>query len=217
MKEQSKVPRWLRALVFLVAVLAGGVIASVVMVYSVLETRPRGVLNEITTPTRDEVTKAVARLIQAGRAQELYAFYAQDVGDPVKAMLYVSSALMNAAPVHLVMSVGWFEGGHIVGKVDGPNEDGSYDVRPMGLNTFTYHKYSVAELKQVEFNIPTGVVHLVGQRVKWSCTWESAMAAYNHGRPDGLDSRQIDYVTAVLRHEWELDRRFAARFPDAIQ
>jgi hypothetical protein len=131
-------------------------------------------------------------------------------------MLYTSAAITNHAPVNLVIAVGWFEGGHVVGRVDGPNKDGSYDVRPMALNTITYRIYSIAELSQVEFNIPQGVIHLVGERIKWGVSWETAMASYNHGRPDGLDSRQIDYVTSVLRHEWELDRRFAARFADAL-
>ena len=167
----------------------------------------------VQTPTRDEINAAVGRLVQAGRAQELYAFYAQDVGDPIKAMLYTSAAITNHAPVNLVISVGWFEGGHLVGLVTG-NTNGSVDVSPMGLNSISYRQYSVAELSRLEFNIPQGVVHLVSERQRWAVSWETAMASYNHGRPDGLDARQIDYVTAVLRHEWELDRRFAARFPD---
>lgn len=171
---------------------------------------------QVQTPTRDAINNAVARLIQAGRAQELYSFYAMDVGDPIRAMLYTTAAITNHAPVNLVIAVGWFEGGHRVGLVDGPNVNGSYDVRPMGLNSITYRNYSMAELQKIEFNIPTGVVHLVAERIKWSVSWESAMASYNHGRPDGLDSRQIDYVTAVLRHEFELDRRFAIRFGDAL-
>lgn len=170
----------------------------------------------VQTPTRNVINNAVARLIQAGRAQELYSFYAQDVGDPIKAMLYTSAALTNHAPVHLVIAVGWFEGGHVVGRVDGPNENGSFDVRPMGLNSITYKQYTIAELAKIEFNIPQGVVHLVSERIKWGVSWESAMASYNHGRPTDLDFRQIDYVTAILRHEWELDRRFAVRFADAL-
>lgn len=170
----------------------------------------------VQTPSRDAINNAAARLIQAGRAQELYSFYAQDVGDPIRAMLYTSAAITNHAPINFVIAVGWYEGGHIVGRVDGPNENGSYDVRPMALNTMTYKNYSLSELQAIEFNIPRGVVHLVGERIRWNVSWEAAMASYNRGRPTDLDYRQIDYVTAILRHEWELDRRFAARFPDAL-
>ena len=171
---------------------------------------------QVQTPTRYAINNAVARLVQAGRAQEVYSFYAQDVGDPIKAMLYTNAAITNRAPVNLVISVGWYEGGHLVGLVTGPNKNGSVDVSPMGLNSISYRQYSIAELAKLEMNIPMGVVHLVGERIKWGVSWESAMAAYNKGRPDGLDYRQIDYVTFVLRHEWELDRRFASRFADAL-
>ena len=198
------------------AVLVGVILIAAQLYKAGVEHRNPDPTAQVQTPSRDAINNAVARLIQAGRAQEVYSFYAQDVGDPIRAMLYVSAAITNHAPVDLVVSVGWFEGGHIVGRVDGPNVDGSYDVRPMGLNSITYRNYTMAELQKIEFNIPQGVKHLVGERIKWEVSWESAMTAYNHGRPDGLDSRQIDYVTLVLRHEWELDRRFAARFADAL-
>jgi hypothetical protein len=203
-------------LTLLLSIVLAGIILIASALYDILSHHNPDPTVMVQTPTRDEINNAVARLIQAGRSQEVYSFYAQDVGDPIRAMLYVSAALTNHAPIHLVMSVGWYEGGHIVGKVDGPNENGSFDVRPMGLNSITYKQYSLTELAKIEFNIPQGVIHLVAERVKWGVTWESAMAVYNKGRPDGLDSRQIDYVTFVLRHEWQLDRRFAVRFADAL-
>jgi hypothetical protein len=194
------------------------VVSAAVLLYGYLsQPKPAPtVLVMVATPTREQVNAAVARLISAGRANELYAFYAQEVGDPTRAMLYTSSALIKGAPVDLVISVGWWEGGHQVGGVDGPNQNGSFDVRPMGLNTYTYRTYTIAELKQVQLNISQGVDGLASARVKWGVSWEAAMASYNHGQPTGLDQRQVDYVTAVLRHEWELDRKFAARFPDAL-
>jgi len=193
-----------------------GLFVCAAMLYQVVERRNPDPTAAVQTPTRDGINAAVAGLIQAGRSQELYAFYAKDVGDPIKAMLYTSAALMNHAPVNLVIAVGWFEGGHVVGMVDGPNQNGSYDVRPMALNTYTYKQYSIAELARIEFNIPQGVAHLVGERIKWGVSWEAALSSYNKGRPTDLDFRQIDYVTAILRHEWELDRKFAARFADAL-
>ena len=126
----------------------------------------------VQTPTRDEINAAVGRLVQAGRAQELYAFYAQDVGDPIKAMLYTSAAITNHAPVNLVISVGWFEGGHLVGLVTG-NTNGSVDVSPMGLNSISYRKYSVAQLSRLEFNIPQG----------WSTWSPSGSGGRSAGRP----------------------------------
>jgi hypothetical protein len=195
------------------------VLTATALLFASVYRRPAGPWAAIVTPTRDQVNAAVVRLILAGRAGEVYSFYAYEVGDPLKASLYVQASLEGTipAPVDLVMSVGWYEGGHQVGRVDGPNENGSFDVRPMGLNTITYKKYSVSELQRIEVNIPFGVSHLVGERQKWGVSWDAAMASYNKGTPSGLDQRQIDYVAAILRHEWELDRRFAARFPDAIQ
>jgi hypothetical protein len=190
------------------------------LLYAILsQPKPANPWGAVVTPTRDQVNAAVVRLILAGRSGELYSFYAYEVGDPLRAALYVQASLEGTipAPVNLVISVGWWEGGHRVGMIDGPNQNGSYDVRPMGLNSNTYRRYSMAELQRVEVNIPFGVAHLVGERQKWNVSWEAAAAAYNKGSPKGLDDRQIDYVAAILRHEWELDRRFAARFPDAIQ
>lgn len=170
---------------------------------------------DVPTPNEEQIQAACARLISAGRASELYAFYAQEVGDPTRAMLYVSSALIKGAPVNRVISIGWWEGGHKPG-VGVPNLNGSVDVYPMGLNSYTYRTYTVAELKALELNISQGVDHLVNERAKWGVSWDAAMASYNKGSPTGLDQRQVDYVAAVLRHQWELDRRFAARFPDAL-
>ena len=177
-------------------------------------------INVGAAPTRDQVNLAAVRLILAGRASELYDFYAFEVGDPMKAALYVQSAMegdgTHPAPIDLVMAIGWWEGGHQVDKTDGPNMNGSFDVRPMGLNSMTYHQYTIAELERIEVNIPFGVSHLVGERQKWGVSWEAALASYNKGSPSGLDQRQIDYVVNVLRHEWEIDRRFAARFPEML-
>lgn len=174
----------------------------------------------IRTPTRQEINIAVVKLLLAGRGSELYAFYAYEVGDPLKASLYTQSALegdgVNPAPVNLIISIGWWEGGHVVDRIDGPNPNGTYDVRPMGLNTKSYRMYSVSDLKRMEVNIPKGVAHLVNERESWGISWEAALASYNKGSPKGLDADQIDYVSAILRHEWELDRKFAARFPDAF-
>ena len=180
---------------------------------------PKQPWGAVVTPTRDQVNAAVVRLILAGRAGEVYSFYAYEVGDPLKAALYVQASLEGTipAPVDLVISIGWYEGGHQLDIIDGPNQNGSYDVRPMGLNSFTYKRYSMAELQRVELNIPFGVAHLIGERQKWNVSWAAALASYNKGSIKGLDERQIDYVAAILRHEYELDRRFAARFPDAIQ
>jgi hypothetical protein len=202
------------------AVLAVMLIVCCAEVYAILtRPQPRNPWAVVVTPSRDQVNAAVVRLILAGRAGELYSFYAYEVGDPLRAALYVQASLEGTipAPVNLVISVGWWEGGHQVGGIDGPNENGSYDVRPMGLNSKTYRRYSMAELQRIEINIPFGVAHLVGERQKWNVSWEAAAASYNKGSPKGLDDKQIDYVATVLRHEWELDRRFAARFPDAIQ
>lgn len=203
-------------LLLLLSVLIIGLTFVGVELYSVLQRHNPDPTAAVQTPTRDEINAAVARLIQAGRAQEVYAFYARDVGDPIKAMLYTSAAITNHAPINLVIAVGWFEGGHLVGLITGPNKDGSRDVSPMGLNSISYKQYSLAELSQLEMNIPTGVVHLVGERIKWGVSWEGALSAYNKGRPSDLDFHQIDYVTAVLKHELELDRRFAIRFGDAL-
>lgn len=169
------------------------------------------------TPERMQINEAVARLILAGRASEVYAFYAFEVGDPVRSALYVQAAIEGdgkvPAPIDFVMSVGWWEGGHQLEKVDGPNENGSYDVRPMGLNSYTYKRYSISDLQRVEVNIPFGVVHLVGDFQKWG-SWENALVAYNTGGMKNVGADQVTYVVRVLRHEWELDRRFAARFPE---
>jgi hypothetical protein len=201
------------------AILAVLFITGVGMLYAILAQPKLQTYGAVVTPTRDQVNAAVVRLILAGRAGEVYSFYAYEVGDPLKASLYVQAALEGTipAPVDLVMAIGWWEGGHQVGGIDGPNLNGSYDVRPMGLNSKTYRQYSIAELQRVEINIPFGVTHLVNEKLKWKVSWEAAMASYNKGAPKGLDQNQVDYVAAVLRHEWELDRRFAARFPDAIQ
>ena len=170
------------------------------------------------TPTRMEINEAVVRLILAGRSSEVYNFYAFEVGDPLKASLYVEAAIegdgTHPAPIDLIMALGYWEGGHALGKIDGPNQNGSYDVRPLGLNTYTYKRYSLADLQREEVNIPFGVTHLVNDKIKWGISWESALSAYNKGSPEGLDQRQVDYVAAVLRHEYEIDRRFAARFPE---
>lgn len=186
------------------------------MLFQDLSSRRPAWQAEVPTPTRAQINAAVARLISAGRSAELYSFYAQEVGDPTRAMLYTASALITGAPVDLVIAKDWWEGGHQVGTLTGPNLNGSYDVNPAGLNTYTYKAYTLAELKQVQLNISQGVEGLAEQRARWGVSWEAALGAYNHGSPSGLDQRQIDYVTAVLRHEWELDRRFAARFPDAL-
>ncbi len=168
------------------------------------------------TPTRDEINTAVVRLLLSGRASEVYDFYAYEVGDPLKAALYIQASIEGSvpAPIDLIMAIGWWEGGHVVGKIDGPNANNSYDVRPMGLNTYTYRRYSIAELSRVEVNIPFGVAHLLEDKARWRLSWEAATAAYNKGSPQGLDQNQVDYVATILRHEWELDRRFAARFPE---
>ena len=206
--------RWLKALTILSSVAVALCLLIAAELYGLADRKDRTVTTYVGSVGRDQVNAAVCRLIMAGRATELYSFYAQEVGDPTRAMLYTSSALIQGAPVDLVIAIGWYEGGHQIGIVDGPNRDGSYDVRPMALNTFTYQTYTVEELKQVEFNIAAGVGHLAGDRAKWQVSWEAALASYNKGSPRGLDQAQVDYVAAVLRHEWGLDRRFAERFPD---
>jgi hypothetical protein len=210
MKEQN-------ILMILLAVLIVFVVVGTAAIYSKVEQRPISIL-VTQTPTRDEVNEAAARLILAGRASELYDFYAYEVGDPMKAALYVQAAMegdgVHPAPIDLVMAIGWYEGGHALNRVDGPNMNGSFDVRPLGLNTYTYKQYSIAQLERVEVNIPFGVKHLVNEKERWNISWESALGSYNKGAPTGLDYRQIDYVVAILRHEFEIDRRFAARFPE---
>jgi len=170
------------------------------------------------TPTRMEINAAVAKLILAGQASRVYDFYAIEVGDPVRAALYIQAAQegdgVHPVPIDFAMSLGWYEGGHQIERMDGPNQNGSFDVRPMGLNTYTYKTYSVADLQRIEVNIPFGVQHLMDAKDRWDLSFEAAAAAYNKGAPTGLDQRQIDYVVALLRHEWELDRRFAAAFPE---
>jgi hypothetical protein len=209
--------KWIRTILLLQAIVIVFVLTSSAYLYSLIESRPTSeTSNAVPTPSREQVNGAVAKLMMAGRSSELYAFYAQEVGDPTRAMLYVSAALIRGAPVDLVVAVGWWEGGHQIGKVSQPNQNGSVDVYPMSLNSFTYKAYSIERLKQLEFNISQGVYHLCSDRERFNCSWESAMAAYNHGTVIGLDQRQIDYVAAVLRHEIELDRKFAARFADAL-
>jgi hypothetical protein len=216
MEVHMRLLKMLRVTQFLTCVAVVMLVMIAGFLYVQINTPRGGVPISIVTPTRDQINAAVVKLILAGRSGELYSFYAYEVGDPLKAALYVQSALDGTipAPVNLVIAVGWWEGGHQAGGVDGPNLNGSYDVRPMGLNSKTYKQYSMADLQRVELNIPLGVAHLVGERQKWNVSWESAMASYNKGSPSGLDQRQIDYVAAVLRHEWELDRKFAARFPE---
>jgi hypothetical protein len=131
-------------------------------------------------------------------------------------MLYVSAALIRGAPINLIISVGWYEGGHQIGRVGAPNENGSVDVYPMALNSYTYKAYSLEELKRVEFNISEGVYHMVNDKEKYGISWNASLASYNHGSPKGLDERQVDYVAAVIRHEIELDRKFAVRFADVL-
>jgi hypothetical protein len=186
------------------------------------QARPAGTSALIDTPTRSEVNIAVARLIAAGRAGDVYAFYAMEVGDPLKASFYVLSALASDVPVDLRISQGWWEGGHQVGVLVGPNQNGSYDASPSGLNSITYQAVSLSELTSMEFNIPQGAAHLrdsyrsLGGVVNDDARWETALAVYNKGSPRGLDQNQVRYVAKILRHEWELDRRFAARFPEAF-
>ena len=103
-----------------------------------------------------------------------------------------------------------------MGRVDGPNKDGSFDVRPMALNTITYRIYTLTELATGRVQHPARRGPSGGGAREVGCVPGDGYGVHNHGRPDGLDQRQIDYVTAVLRHEWELDRRFAARFADAL-
>lgn len=169
----------------------------------------------IRTPKREEIQGAIVRLVQAGRAAELYSFYAEDGMDPIRAQFYVTMALAKHLPVSLVISVGWWEGGHMVGMADGPNVDGSYDARPGGVNSYTFKMYTLAQLEQVELNITLETQHLADSRSRMN-TYEGALALYNHGSATNFDERHITYVASILRHEWELDRRFAARFADAF-
>jgi hypothetical protein len=208
--------KWLKTILLLQAFAVVALITVGALVYSAFTSRPNLPANVIPTPTAEQINGAVARLIASGRASDLYSFYAMEVGDPIKASLYIYAALTNGVPVDKIMSVGWYEGGYKINIVDGPNENGSYDVRPQGLNTMTYKMYTVAELKMLEHNIPLSGQHLADSNDKWNVSWEGALTVYNHGTPTNLDQRQIDYVSAVLRHEWELDRRFVARFPDSI-
>jgi len=209
--------KWIKTILLMCSICLVLMLVGFGYLYSRIEGRAVISTNAITTPTRKKINSAVARLIVEGRSSEVYAFYAQEVGDPLKASLYVESAFEAHVPIDMIMACGWYEGGHQIAMVDGPNVNGSFDVRPMGLNTYTYKMYSLGELEQMEFNIPMGAQHMADAQKKFQSTWETAMAIYNHGSPTGLDQRQIDYVVAVIRHEWELDRRFAVRFPDAIQ
>jgi hypothetical protein len=203
-------------LTLLLSVILAVVVCIGVMVYADLNSRPVVEKYEMPTPTRTQINATVARLIGSGRSEELYAFYASEVGDPTRAWLYTASALVQGAPVNLVISQAWWEGGR-VGKIDGPNRNGSFDFEPMGLNSETYSQFTAAELRRLEVNIPTGIAHLMGEKEKWGVSLEAALASYNHGSPSGLDYHQIDYVTAIIRHEVELDRRFACRFDDVMR
>lgn len=174
---------------------------------------------QIWIPTRFEVNDAAVRLIQSGRASELYAFYADDSQDPIRAFLYGSSAITKHVPLNMAEAIGWWEGGHQTGV--GPvNQNGSVDVLPMGLNNRVYKEYTQTELRQLEFNIPQGVQHLLEAFgslygvVNDDSRWEAALAQYNKGNVVNLNVNQIRYVAQVLKHEWDLDRRFAARFPE---
>ena len=193
-------------------------VVTAAFVYSELETT-RAALEKAASiqsaPTREQIQVAVIRLLQAGRASELYAFYAQEVGDPVRAELYIAMAVVKHEPVDLVISLGWWEGGHMVGKTDGPNTDGSVDYRPMGVNSFTYRNYTPEELQQVETNINLATNHLYDDRIQ-TPSWEAALARYNSGRADVFSPLSIEYVYEITKHEWDLDRRFAARFADAL-
>jgi len=215
---QEVLMRTVRSIQILCSIIIILLVVGLAFVYVNLEKLTPNIVGAIMTPTREQVNLAVIKLILAGRAGEVYSFYAYEVGDPLKASLYIEAALEGTirAPVDLVMAIGWWEGGHQVGGVDGPNQNGSYDARPMGLNSYTYKKYSMADLQRVEINIPFGVTHLVSEKQKWGVSWESALSSYNKGSPSGLDYRQIDYVASILRHEWEIDRKFAARFPDTF-
>ena len=193
--------KWIKTILLMCSICLVLMLVGFGYLYSRIEGRAVIGTNAITTPTREKINSAVARLIVEGRSSEVYAFYAQEVGDPLKASLYVESAFEDHVPIDMIMACGWYEGGHQIGKVDGPNVNGSFDVRPMGLNTYTYKMYSLGELEQMEFNIPMGAQHMADAQKKYQSTWETAMAIYNHGSPTGLDQRQIEYVAAVIRHE----------------
>jgi hypothetical protein len=208
--------RWIKTILLLQAVCVAVLLTVGALVFGAYTGRPNLPANAVPTPTAEQINGAVARLIASGRASEVFAFYAMEVGDPIKASLYVYAALTNGVPIDKLMSVGWYEGGYQTNLVDGPNVNGSYDVRPQGLNTLTYKMYTVAELKMLEYNIPLSAQHLAEKKAEWNVSWAGAMTVYNHGSPTNLDQRQVEYVAKTLRHEWELDRRFAARFPDAI-
>jgi hypothetical protein len=173
-------------------------------------------------PTRFEINDAVAKLITVGRGGEVFAFYAMEVGDPLKASLYVMGALQAGVPVDEYISQGWWEGGHQVGTLAGPNPNGSYDALPAGLNTFAYRQYTAAELREMQFNIPEGAAHLrrdfqaLRDKVNDDTRWDVALVRYNKGSVESVGTDQIRYVARILRHEWELDRRFAMRFPEAF-
>lgn len=206
----------------LFAVLAVSMAVGAAVLVQQAQARPVGASVLVDTPSRFEINLAVARLLAAGRSHDVFAFYAMEVGDPLKAALYVTSALESSVPVNLRISQGWWEGGHKVGILAGPNPNGSYDALPSGLNSLTYQAVSLTDLKRVEFNIPEGAAHLrrdfaaLDGIVNNDARWEAALARYNKGKVTGLDQDQVRYVALVLRHEWELDRRFAARFPEAF-
>lgn len=150
-------------------------------------------INYYPTPTDKQINKACEKLLRQGRASDLYAFYAEDVGDPKEAAFYVTGALQGTTDlkpwyVSQVTSYVWFERVYgskgrqspaAIQTVGGAAQDGDTPL-------------SLADYTRIEANATLAV-----------------------NRDMNVDLRS-NYLTVVMLHARETNRRFVLRFGDAI-
>lgn len=126
------------------------------------------------------------------------------------AVLITKTCLEKGVPVHLFMSLVKNES-NFDNSAFHKNKNGSYDIGLCQLNTYTFKKYTIAQLKNPITNVSLGVKTL-RDLYDYLGTWELAVLAYNAGitrvKNDMTPQSTIRYLKKVLDFETFMNHNY---------
>ena len=227
MSEIPGTPRPVRMLNVLIAILlCVQVFTSLVLIYNSIRTdevasavldldghEPIIVVRGEAPPayaSRLEVNGIVQKLINTGRAEEVYEFYDEYTDSREITHLLISAALLYELPVNLVFGLVEWESGFDPEAVH-TNGNGTNDIGLWMLHERTFPELTREQMMDPTTSTRNGAPYLRSEfdRYGW---WEAAVIAYNGGDIVDVKESTIIHQGKVLTNERELDRAFVERF-----
>ena len=157
---------------------------------------------------RNYINKRIIEIFKSGRADEIYNFYNNFIGNKEATICIINTALIFDIPVNYFVGLAYQESKFNCLRKSKKNSDGSCDIGIFQLNTKIYKKYDINYLFIIQNNVRMAGAHLADnyQRVD---NWYSALGIYNAGHEKKVN---FSYVKNILLYADKLDNEFSQAF-----